>query len=62
MGATSENSHKVLLRALTGRENTYRQRITPADVIKQILIEQHNNRPIRLADLLEKLVRRDSKR
>jgi hypothetical protein len=58
---TPNNTRDTLLRAFADRSNTYRQRIRPADIIQQGMIERRVRKPMRLAELLKKLVRRDSK-
>src|SRR5208282_3689619 len=61
MLAKNNNPHQLLQRALTEPPDTYRRWIRPADIIEQSLIEQHKNKPLRLADLLRKLARLKSK-
>ena len=51
------STREALFRALAGRQESYRQRIRPVDIIQQSLIERGDRKPIGLAELLKKLVR-----
>jgi hypothetical protein len=57
----SDSTREALFRALAGRQESYRQRMRPADIIQQSLIERGDRKPIGLAELLKKLVRIKSK-
>lgn len=51
-------SHQVLLKALTGDENSYRRWMRPADIIQQSMDERRARKPVTLATLLQKFWRR----
>jgi hypothetical protein len=51
-------SHRVLLKALAGEENSYRRWIRPADIIQQSMDERRVRKPTKLAALLQRLRRR----
>ena len=58
MLATNAESHRVLSKALTERDDGYRQWMRPADIIEQNAIERRSQRRKRLAGVLEKFLRR----
>jgi hypothetical protein len=58
MLATNEDSHCVLSRALMERDDGYRRWMRPLDIIEQNAIERRSQRPRRLADVLQKFLRR----
>ena len=57
MLATNEESHRVLSKALTERDDGYRRWMRPADIIEKNALERPSQKPRRLADLLENLLR-----
>jgi hypothetical protein len=58
MLGTQEESHRVLSKALTERDDGYRRWMRPADIIEKNAVERRSQRPGRLADVLQKLLRR----
>ncbi len=58
---SSNGTRDALLRALSDQGNSYRQRMRPADIIQQCLMEHRDKKPFKLTELLKKLVRLNSK-
>ncbi len=62
MLVTNEESHRVLSRALTDRDDGYRRWMRPADIIEQNAIERQPRRSVRLAEVslsfLQSILRR----
>jgi hypothetical protein len=58
MLATNAESHRVLSKALTERDDGYRQWMRPLDIIEQNAIERRSQKPRRLADVLQNILRR----
>jgi len=53
-----DDVHGLLFKALTGHPNGYRPMVGPADMIEKSKIELSKKKPIRLAALFKKMVRR----
>ena len=61
MRAAKDDPHRMLARVLTEPPAGYRRWMGPADIIEQSRMEHGKRKPVRLADLLRKLVRRELK-
>jgi hypothetical protein len=49
----TDDSHRVLLKALTEPQDNYCRSMRPADIIEQSMMEQRYKKPRKFADLLQ---------
>jgi hypothetical protein len=61
MRTAGDDPQPLLMRVLTDPPTGYRRRMRPADIIEQSRMDRRKRKPIRIADLLRKLVRGKSK-
>lgn len=58
MLARTDESHRVLLKALAVQDNGYRRWMRPADIIEQNALKRPPKKPIRLAGVWQRLLQR----